>query len=143
MVKYHILYMGRSRMTDRQRRMLEAFFGVELELSEIVQAEIDGYTLARVYSVDDCPYAGDEYCVDAVVLQYEIPGVMLNLLMKDIDVYVFLTMRDTSGRGDIADGRVITVGLTKYGLKPYPVSKYYVDVDNPGSEPVVELGTTD
>jgi hypothetical protein len=117
-----LVLIGPGEITPRQAKILYKHFGDHVIVEHIyVVTEAD---VERIKPVDDCTGDAGEICVDAVVFLKILSRPASDLLMKGVEVYDFEVAPAPDGRGDLHNGRVMTVGLRRYDLKPKSVARW-------------------
>jgi len=121
-----LVLVGPGEITNRQAKILYEHFG-DHEIVRHIYVITDA-DVRRIRPVNNCSGDAEEICADAVVFLKILSRPAGELLMKGVEVYDFEVAPASDGRGDLHDGRIMTVGLRKYDLRPKPVARWvYAD----------------
>jgi hypothetical protein len=122
-----LVLIGPGEITPKQAKILYKHFG-DHEIVKHIYVVTDA-DVERIKPAGDC--AGDEedeICADAVIFFKILSRPANDLLRKGIEVYDFEVAPAPDGKGDLHDGKVMTVGLRRYDLKPKSVARWvYAD----------------
>jgi hypothetical protein len=124
-----LVLIGSGEITPKQAKILYKHFGDHVIVKHIYV--ITDADVKRIKPVDNCTgdgEDGEEICADAVVFFKILSKPAGDFLRKGIEVYDFEVAPAPDGKGDLHDGKVMTVGLRRYDLKPKSVARWvYAD----------------